>query len=127
MARLKRSAVLIVALLFLATPAMAAENGFKSLFQDLFYGGLSGALVGTAVLAFTKQPGKHWNYVGYGAAGGVLVGATYGAVSMTRSLAELDHGEFRFSMPTIMPELRESHAKGQSTIMATAELFRGRF
>lgn len=126
MVSLKRSAVLVVALLFIATPSFAAENGFKSLFQDLFYGGLSGGLVGAAVLAFTKQPGRHLNYIGYGAAGGVLVGATYGAVSMTRSLAELEHGEFRFSMPTIMPEIREGHS-GQSTIMATAELFRGKF
>jgi len=124
---LKRSAVLAITLLFIANPCLAAENAFKSVFQDIFYGGLSGGLVGAAVLAFSKHPGSHLDYIGYGAAGGVLVGAAYGAVTTTRSLAELEHGEVKFAMPTILPELREANSKGHSAIIATAELLRGRF
>jgi hypothetical protein len=127
MYRLKRSMVLAVTLILIATPCLAEENALKTVFQDVFYGGLSGALVGAAVLAFTKQPGKHFDYVGYGAAGGVLVGAVYGAVTTTRSLAELENGKVKFSMPTIIPELREANSKGQTAIIATAELIRGRF
>lgn len=122
----KRSAVLLLTFLSIATPTLAAENVFKTFFEDAFYGGLSGGLVGAAVLAFTKQPGKHLDYIGYGAAGGVLVGATYGAVTTTRSLAQFENGEVKFSMPTIIPEIREA-SKGQNAIVATAELFRGRF
>jgi len=127
MNNLKRGAVLAVTLLFIATPCLAADNAFKTFFEDAFYGGLTGGLVGAAVLAFTKQPGKHLDYVGYGAAGGVLVGATYGAVVTTRSLAEIENGRVRFSMPTIMPERREANSKGQTSIIATAELIRGKF
>lgn len=127
MYRLKRSAALAVTLLFIATPCLAAENSFKSIFQNVFYGGLSGALVGAAVLVFTSQPGKHLDYIGYGAAGGVLVGAAYGAITTSRSLAELKDGEVKFAIPTIVPELREANSKGQTSIVATAELFRGSF
>ena len=127
MYKLKRSAVLAITLLCIATPFLAADNTFKTFFEDAFYGGLSGGLVGAALLAFTKQPGKHLDYVGYGAAGGVLVGASYGAVVATRSLAEVENGNVKFSMPTLRPELRESNSKGQTAIIATAELIRGRF
>lgn len=127
MYRLKRSVLLAVTLIFIATPCLAEENALKSVFQDVFYGGLSGALVGAAVLAFTKKPGQHLDYIGYGAAGGVLVGAAYGAVTTTRSLAELENGKVKFSMPTIIPEIREANSKGQTAIIATAELLRGRF
>jgi hypothetical protein len=124
---LKRSAILAVTLLFITTPCFAEENAFRSFFQDVFYGGLSGGLVGAAVLAFTKQPGKHLDFIGYGAAGGVLVGATYGAVTTTRSLAELKDGKVKFAMPTILPSIKEANSKGQSSIIAMAELLRGTF
>ena len=124
--KLKRGAALAVTLLFIATPCLA-ENSFKTFFEDAFYGGLTGGLVGAAVLAFTKKPGTHLDYIGYGAAGGVLVGAAYGAVVTTRSLAELDSGSLKFSLPTVIPELREANSKGQTSIIATAELFRGTF
>ena len=126
MNKLKRGAALAVALIFLATPCFA-ENTFKTFFEDAFYGGLTGGLVGAAVLAFTKKPGTHLDYIGYGAAGGVLVGAAYGAVVTTRSLAEVENGGVKFSMPTIKPELREANSKGQTSIIAMAELIRGRF
>jgi hypothetical protein len=122
---MKKLVISALVVLITANSAFAAESHFKSIFEDIFYGGLSGGLVGAAVLAFTSQPGKHLNYIGYGAAGGMLVGATYGAVSTTRSLAELKDGEVTFAMPTIIPELRESHSR--TAIVATAELVRGRF
>jgi hypothetical protein len=125
MRSLKHAAISTLILLFTATSSLAADNPFKSMFEDIFYGALSGGLVGAAVLAFTKQPAKHLDYIGFGAAGGALVGATYGAVSTTRSLAELKNGEIRFAMPTIMPELKE--ARSGTAIIATAELVRGSF
>jgi hypothetical protein len=124
---IKRVTALMVTLLFIATPCLAAENTFKSFFEDAFYGGLTGGLVGAAVLAFTKKPSTHLDYIGFGAAGGVLVGAAYGAVATTRSFAELKDGHVKFAMPTIIPELREANSKGQTSIIATAELFRGKF
>lgn len=124
---LKRSAAVLVILAFMATPCLAAENAFKTVFEDAFYGGLVGGLVGAALIVFTDKPSDHLDYIGYGAAGGVLVGATYGAISTTRSLVEYDAGEVIFSMPTIRPELREGNVKGETDIVAMAELIRGKF
>lgn len=126
MYRFKLSAIFASLLFFIATPAMAEDSAFKTVFKDIFYGGLSGGLVGTAVLAFTKHPGQHLDFIGYGAAGGALVGATYGMVSAARSLAEFDHGKVKFAIPSVMPALREG-PNGSSTVMVTAQLFRGRF
>jgi hypothetical protein len=125
MRSLKRAVISVLIFLLSASSALAAESGLKSIFEDVCYGALSGGLVGAAVLAFTGQPGRHLVYIGYGAAGGALVGATYGAVSTTRSLAELKNGEVSFAMPSIMPEIRESRSR--TAIVATAELLRGTF
>lgn len=127
MYKLQRSIAIAVTLVLLATPCLAAETSIKSFFEDCLYGGLSGGLVGAVVMAFTKKPSKHFDYIGYGAAGGVLAGASYGAIMATRSLAEYDHGKVHFSMPTIRPEIGETNSKGQTPIIATAELIRGRF
>ncbi len=127
MNNLKRFAVILVTLISMATPCLAAENSIKTVFEDAFYGGLVGGLVGAALLAFTDHPSDHLDYIAYGAAGGVLVGTTYGAITATRSLAEYEKGQVKFSMPTIRPEFREGNVKGQSTLVATAELIRGKF
>jgi hypothetical protein len=127
MPKFKRCAFLALTLLCVATPCLAEESGIRTLFQDAFYGGLTGGLVGAAMLAFTRKPGTHLDYIGYGAAGGVIVGAAYGAVIATRSLAEVENGRVKFAIPTIRPELREANSKGQTSIIATAELIRGRF
>lgn len=127
MKSLKRSAAIALTLIFMATPCLAAENAFKNIFEDAFYGGLVGGLVGAALLAFTDKPSDHLDYMAYGAAGGVLVGAAYGTITTTRSLAEYEKGQVKFSMPTIRPEFREGNVKGQTTMVAVAELIRGKF
>jgi len=127
MLKFQRSIAVAVTLIFLASPCLAAENSLKTIAEDCFYGGVSGALVGAALLAFTKKPSNHFDYIGYGAAAGVLVGAAYGTISVTRSLAEVENGKVQFSMPTIRPEFREPNSKGQTSFVATAELIRGRF
>lgn len=127
MKNLKRTVAVVVTLLCMATPSFAAENALKTVFEDALYGGLAGGLVGAALLAFADKPSDHLNYIAVGAAGGVLVGATYGAVTASRSLAEYENGKVRFSMPTIRPEFRDGNVKGQTTLVAMAELLRGKF
>ena len=127
MNHLKHVAAIAITLLFMASPCLAAENALKNLFESALYGGLAGGLVGAAVLAFTDKPSDHLNYIAYGAAGGVMLGATYGVVTTTRSLAEIENGEITFSMPTIRPEFWEGNVRGETTIVAIAELIRGKF
>jgi hypothetical protein len=127
MNKLKRCIAIVVTLVFMATPCLAAENAFKTVFEDSMYGGLAGGLVGAALLVFTKKPVDHLDYIAYGAAGGVLVGAAYGVLTTSKSLAEIENGKVKFAIPTIKPEFREGNVKGQTTLVAVAELIRGKF
>jgi len=99
--------VLVVASLLggLIPGRAAAENTFETVFKDGFYGGLAGALVGGAILAFKDDPGDHLNYLSYGAAIGVIVGVTYGVVSATRSLAEVENHKLVFHLPVLQTEV----------------------
>ena len=108
-------------------PACAADSAFKETFEDSVYGGLTGALVGAAVMAFTHKPGDHLDYIYYGAAGGVLVGATYGLLKGAKSLAQIENGKVKFAIPTIVPDLQEASARGGQTLAFRAELIRGKF
>jgi len=82
--------------------AVAAENSFETVFKNGIYGGLAGALVGGAALAFKDHPGDHLNYLSYGAAIGVFIGVAYGLVTINHSLAELDDQRLVFQLPTPM-------------------------
>ncbi len=111
-----------------AVPCFAVESAFKEFFQDSFYGGLTGSLIGAAVLAFTKRPGNHLDYMGYGAAGGVLAGAAFGAVRIAKSVAELDDkGKVRFAIPIIIPDIHEPNSRAQSSYTVNAQLLSGKF
>ncbi|QEM70086.1 hypothetical protein FO488_01740 [Geobacter sp. FeAm09] len=115
------------AVLATATSALAGDNAFREVFEDAFYGGAAGALVGAALMAFAKKPADHLDYMAYGAASGVLVGSAYGLVKSTRSLARMDNGSIKFALPTVLPDLGESPATRQTTITWRAELLRGTF
>lgn len=118
------SAVMICSL---TVPCFAAGNAFKEIYEDSLYGGLAGTLIGAALMVFTKKPADHLDYMVYGAAGGVLAGATYGLITTTRSLAEFENGRVRFAMPTIVPDFLEANSKGQTAFLLKAELLRGKF
>ena len=105
-------------------PCRAAENAFKEVFTDSLYGGLSGTLVGAAVLAFAKKPGDHLDYMAYGAATGVLVGAAYG---VGKAMVEMEHGKVTWSMPTVIPDFGDTNSRGQTPVTVVAKLLRGKF
>lgn len=108
-------------------PCLAADNVFKTVYEDSLYGGLAGTLVGAAFMAFTEKPADHVDYVIYGAAGGVLVGAAYGLYGTTKSLAEVERGRVKFAFPTVTTSLQEANSKGQVAFMFRAQLIRGTF
>lgn len=128
MTRTLRLIALICSLSVLtATSSFAADNTFEEIFKDAFYGGAAGALVGAALMAFTKKPADHLDYMAYGGAAGVLVGASYGLAKSARSLAEINNGNVRIAIPTVIPDLIESPVTRQTTIAWRADILRGTF
>ena len=124
MAKILLTATLITSL---AVPCSAAESAFQEAFSNAFYGGLLGGLAGTALLVFAKKPADHVNYIYYGAAGGVLVGAAYGLAKSSKSLVSIENGNVKVAMPTIKPELQQTDAKGPMGLMVKADLLSATF
>jgi uncharacterized membrane protein YebE (DUF533 family) len=129
MKRLNNIIVLLtlISMLGATTSAFAEENAFRDTFQSAFYGGAVGALVGAALMAFTKRPADHFENIAYGAAVGVLAGTAYGVVKSSRSFASFDNGSIKIAMPTIFPDLVESPVTKQTTVAWRADLLRGTF
>lgn len=129
MKQLKQVLAFLICISFLsaASSSQAADSALRHVFEDAFYGAGIGALVGGAILAFTKKPADHLEYIGYGAATGVLAGTAYGLAKSSRALAEIDNGRVRIAVPTIIPNLIEAPASRQTKVMWTASLLRGTF
>lgn len=126
----KRVKVIVLVLMLLCcwnAECFASEDSvFMEVFTDAMLGGLAGGLVGAAVLAFTKHPGRHLDYLAYGAAGGVVAGGAYGMVNARGSLMEIRNGEVKFDVPIIMPDVKESRTKGTNLVITT-DLISGDF
>lgn len=122
------SALLLMSVLSATPSAFAAESALREVFQDALYGGAIGTLVGAALMAFTKKPADHLEYMAYGAASGVLAGTAYGVgKTSSRALASLDNGKVKIAVPTIMPDLIESPVSKQTIVSWRADILRGTF
>jgi len=117
----------LAAMICSSTAACAEENAFRDTFQSAFYGGAVGALVGAALLVFAKKPADHLDYMGFGAAAGVLVGTAYGVGKASRALASIDNGSVKIAMPTVIPDLVESPSTKQTVMSWRADILRGTF
>lgn len=130
MIRLKNIIALmtLVATLGASTSAFAVdENAFRETFSSALYGGAVGALVGAALMVFTKKPADHLDYMGFGAAAGVLAGTVYGVAKSSHAFATIDNGNLKIALPTIIPELIESPVTKQTTVSWRADILRGTF
>ncbi len=110
MQRLKKYlAVFLVFSFFFSFSArtVMAEDTMQRVLTDSLYGGLIGALLGTAVLLLTDNPGDHMDYIATGAGVGILGGAAYGIATsgvVERAGAEVEDGRVTFNMPTVKKE-----------------------
>lgn len=120
--------VTMVTLLGSSTSALAVdENAFRETFTSAFYGAAVGALVGTALMVFTKKPADHLHYIGYGAAAGTLAGTAYGVARSSQSFATVENGSIRIGMPNIIPDVSENPVSKQTIVTWRADLLRGTF
>jgi len=126
----KQAGMILVALVVTTgttSPCFANEDSLSStIFKDAVIGGVAGGLVGAAVLAFTRKPGQHLEYMAYGAAGGAVAGGAYGLFKSQTSLVAIEGDKVSIDVPLIMPDVQEKGARGTNvTIMA--ELISGKF
>jgi hypothetical protein len=117
----------LVAMLGVTTMAFADDNAFRDTFQSAFYGGAVGALVGAALLVFTNKPADHLDYMGFGAAAGVLAGTAYGVGKAARALASIENGNLKIAIPMIIPDLAESPVTKQTVVSFRANILQGTF
>ena len=102
------------------------ESRSSEIFKDAMIGGLAGGLVGAAMLAFTRKPGQHLEYMAYGTAGGTVAGGAYGLFKEQTSLIAIKGDKISIDVPLIMPDDQEKGTRGTNvTIMA--ELISGKF
>ena len=116
-----------VIMLLNASISRAEDSVFRELFEDSLYGAISGALIGGAIMVFKNKPLDHLNYMGYGAAAGVLVGASYGTFRIGKSFAQVEKGKVRFAIPAVMPDFIDGTSTRQSSITYSADLVTGKF
>ncbi|HEY4485847.1 MAG TPA: hypothetical protein VI702_05975 [Nitrospiria bacterium] len=106
--------------------AHAEDGSFQTVFKDSFYGGLTGALVGGAILVFRDHPGDHLNYISRGAAIGVIAGAAFGIFDVSTSLVEIEHGKVVFHFPAPETTVRAIDLK-RTEVQSTLRLLTVRY
>jgi uncharacterized membrane protein YebE (DUF533 family) len=119
--------MVLISIVTSTSSSCAEENTLREVFQDAFYGAGIGALVGGALMAFTKKPADHLDNIAYGAAGGILAGTAYGLAKSARALAEIDNGKIKIAVPMIVPDLVVSPSGRQTTVLWQANILRGTF
>ncbi|MBI3608439.1 MAG: hypothetical protein HY207_10775 [Nitrospirae bacterium] len=82
--------------------ARAQDDALAGVLVDGFYGGLVGALVGTAVMALTSHPKEHLSYITSGAGIGAIGGTLYGLSKVAnRAFVDVDRGRVTWRAPDI--------------------------
>ncbi len=97
------SLITCCAMLVSAAPAFADDNAFRDIFEDAFYGGAAGVLVGAACWPSPGNRPITWITWAMG-----LLPVFWSDPSMAwsnrpDSLAQIDNGIVRFAMPTVYP------------------------
>lgn len=96
-----------------------AEEGFQTVLKDGAYGGLTGALVGGAVLLLREDPGDHLDLIGRGAAIGAIVGVAFGLVTVSRAFVEISDGRVIVGIPIPEVSIRPVSAAGTEVIWSS--------
>lgn len=116
-----------------AQPAVASAEdiALRKILRNAAYGGMLGALVGGAFLAFVDDPGDRLEFVTTGAAAGVLVGVGWGIYdsSTANPYVLLEDGRLHASLPPPAVAVRAPSAadRGRREAVLTARLVGVRF
>ncbi|MEK7679482.1 MAG: hypothetical protein AAB356_04755 [Deltaproteobacteria bacterium] len=121
MTSLKKMIVLALLVSFALLPARRAiaDETMNILLKDTAYGGIIGALVGSAFVLLADKPGDHMDYIPRGAGVGLLAGAAYGIATsgLIQSAAEINGNKVAFHVPSLkMTERYDRNANAKEFI-----------
>jgi hypothetical protein len=110
--------------------ARAQDDALVGVLVDGFYGGLIGALVGTAVMALTSHPNDHLSYITSGAGIGAIGGTLYGLYGLSnrssRAFVDIDRGRVAWRVPDVATALSQDPG-GKVQTTHSAAVFRYHF
>lgn|SRR3990170_8082928 len=125
---------IVLLVLFLVVPvipkrALAVEDTtvMRNVFIDAFYGGAVGALIGVGFMLLREKPTDHWNYVAYGAGGGIIAGAAIGMASSTKALAEIEGNKISLNVPEVKTDIMKDKRDEKEEVIRTVYLLRYNF
>ena len=108
-----------------------ADQAMEHTLRSSLYGGVIGALLGTAVMLLTDDPDDNLSYIPTGAAVGILVGAAYGLTTSTvvkdGAVGEYDDGRFTLKLPTIKRVKVFDKNANHYDVIESVELLRVKF
>lgn len=99
----------------------------RNVFTDALYGGAVGALIGAGFMLLSGEPEKHWDYLTFGAGGGIIAGAAIGVASSTKALAEIKGGKITLNIPEVKTDFIQTKRDDKMEVVRTLSLFRYNF
>lgn len=99
----KTTAIFLIFTFFVFSGRALAADAMEVTLRDTAYGGIIGALLGSALVLISDKPGDHLDYIPTGAGIGMIAGAIYGfaTASNSKSFGEIENGRFSMHVPTI--------------------------
>jgi len=120
----KLLSVFVLAVFLMSATSVFAETRGSIVLQDTIYGTITGAIIGTAAIAFTDEPEDNLDYIAYGAATGAIVGTVFGVYEST-ALVQIEDGETKIAMPTIKTSIK--NIDGKTAVETKADFVRVNF
>ena len=129
--KIKKISTLLAFFVFVTFSGEAfAEDMMQTTLRDALYGGIVGALIGSAVVLLTDNPEDHLGFIPTGAGVGILVGAAYGVATsgvISTAGAEIEDGKLTLNMPTIRTEKVFDEMANVQEVIEKVDLIRVRF
>ena len=131
---MRKKVIVLAVILSIAVPALpsrafSADDSvmMQNVFKDTLYGGAIGAVIGVGFMLLRKKPTDHWNYVAYGAGGGIIAGAAIGMASSTKALAEIEGGRITLNVPELKTDIVQDKRDEKIEVVRHLSLLRYNF
>lgn len=131
---MRKKIIVLAVILSIAVPALpsrvfAADDSImmQNIFRDTLYGGAIGAVIGVGFMLLRGKPTDHWNYVAYGAGGGIIAGAAIGMASSTKALAEIEGGRITLNVPELKTNIVQDKRDEKIEVVRHLSLLRYNF